>query len=212
MRSVNTAISQNNRADQTLVRRILAGDEDAFRGFFDQHVRGLYRFVLPRVDRDAETTQEIVQSTLVKAVQSLESFRGEGTLSSWLYSICRFEISAHYRRKMRLPRQEPYDPVAAESLASDADEPEIALGRKEVGQRVHEILDRLPRHYGDALEWKYLEGLSVKQIAARLGMAPKAAESLLTRARKVFRREFERAERAASGEARAAGLRLETER
>ena len=45
----------------------------------------------------------------------------------------------------------------------------------------------MPKHYGDILEWKYVDGLSVADIAARLGVGPKAAESLLTRARNAFR-------------------------
>jgi RNA polymerase sigma factor (sigma-70 family) len=56
-----------------------------------------------------------------------------------------------------------------------------------VAQRVHAVLDRLPPRYGRALEWKYLEELSVKEIARRLEVGPKAAESLLTRARLAFR-------------------------
>ncbi len=51
-------------------------------------------------------------------------------------------------------------------------------------------LDYLPRRYGDALEWKYIEGISVAEIGARLKIAPKAAESLLTRARSAFRDGF----------------------
>jgi RNA polymerase sigma-70 factor (ECF subfamily) len=49
------------------------------------------------------------------------------------------------------------------------------------------VLDYLPRRYGQVLEWKYIEGLSVKEIADKLGIAPKAAESTLTRARNAFR-------------------------
>ena len=45
-------------------------------------------------------------------------------------------------------------------------------------------------HYGDALEWKYLEGLAVREIADRLGLTAKAAESLLARAREAFRDGF----------------------
>ncbi|HYU25878.1 MAG TPA: sigma factor-like helix-turn-helix DNA-binding protein, partial [Thermoanaerobaculia bacterium] len=51
-------------------------------------------------------------------------------------------------------------------------------------------LDRLPRHYGDVLEWKYIEGAAVNEIAVRLGTTAKAAESLLTRARSAFREAF----------------------
>lgn len=52
------------------------------------------------------------------------------------------------------------------------------------------VLDHLPPRYSHALEWKYLEDLSVHDIAARLQCTPKAAESLLTRARDAFRDAF----------------------
>ena len=68
--------------------------------------------------------------------------------------------------------------------------PESALHRKELARLVQVTLDALPRAYGDALEWKYLEGLSVSEIALRLNLGLKAAESLLTRARQAFRDGF----------------------
>jgi RNA polymerase sigma-70 factor (ECF subfamily) len=52
---------------------------------------------------------------------------------------------------------------------------------------IQATLDCLPGHYGDVLEWKYVDGLSVDEIAARLAVGPKAAESALTRARNAFR-------------------------
>ena len=52
---------------------------------------------------------------------------------------------------------------------------------------IQATLDNLPAHYGDVLEWKYVDGMSVKEIAAQLSVGPKAAESMLTRARTAFR-------------------------
>jgi DNA-directed RNA polymerase specialized sigma24 family protein len=52
-------------------------------------------------------------------------------------------------------------------------------------------LDLLPPHYSQALEWKYLERLPVLEIAARMGVQAKAAESLLTRARQAFRTSYQ---------------------
>ena len=52
---------------------------------------------------------------------------------------------------------------------------------------VQRVLDHLPVHYGNVLEWKYLEDAPVADIAARLDVSAKAAESLLTRARAAFR-------------------------
>jgi RNA polymerase sigma-70 factor (ECF subfamily) len=52
---------------------------------------------------------------------------------------------------------------------------------------VHVALDRLPPRYAQLLEWKYLEDVPVKEMAQRLGSSPKATESMLTRARNVYR-------------------------
>ena len=52
-------------------------------------------------------------------------------------------------------------------------------------------LDHLPAKYADALEWKYVEGLSTKEIAARLELGSEAAESLLARARRAFKNDFQ---------------------
>ena len=51
-------------------------------------------------------------------------------------------------------------------------------------------IDYLPDRYGDALEWKYIQELSVHEIAAAIEVSPKAAESLLSRAREAFRDAF----------------------
>jgi RNA polymerase sigma factor (sigma-70 family) len=75
-----------------------------------------------------------------------------------------------------------------ESLAAPAaDEPETRVLRAQVHRIVEATLDALPGRYGDALEWKYIDGLSVREIAGRLGVGEKAAESMLTRARESFR-------------------------
>ena len=52
---------------------------------------------------------------------------------------------------------------------------------------VQATVDALPDHYGEVLEWKYIDGLSVEDIAVQLNIGVKAAESLLTRARNAFK-------------------------
>jgi RNA polymerase sigma-70 factor (ECF subfamily) len=183
--------------DRRLARRMLSGDEQAFEEFFESHFPNLYRFALSRVGRDEDAAEEIAQSALFKAVSKLATYRGEAALSTWLCTFCRHEIGAYLRRRKLAPRNvdlvedAPEIRAALESLADpDGMTPEAALRRKEIGRLVQMALDRLPRRYGDVLEWKYIEGLPVKDIAARLSLSPKAAESLLTRARGAFRDGF----------------------
>ena len=73
------------------------------------------------------------------------------------------------------------------TLAADTEDPELRLLARETTTLVHVALDRLPAHYARALEWKYLEAVPVIEIGRRLELSPKAAESLLTRAREAFR-------------------------
>ena len=181
--------------DRALARRLLAGDEVAFEEFFEGHFPGLYRFAAARL-RDPELARDIVQTAICKAIANLRTYRGEATLAAWLFTICRYEISGHFRRLRRAParvdlvEEVPEVRAALDSLASGLEGPDESLSRKEVAHYVHAALDRLPPRYGKALEWKYFDGLSVKEIAIRLEVGPKAAESLLTRARLAFRDGF----------------------
>ena len=183
--------------DKKLVRRMLAGEEPAFDTFFHRFFPSLYRFALIRVDRNADIAEEVVQTTLCRAIDKLATFRGEAALFSWLCTICRREISAWFRKHRMVARQQdlveeiPEIRAALESLSmAGIDDPQRSLLQKELARLVQVTLDHLHPNYGYALEWKYIEGLSVKEIAGRLGSTPKAAESLLTRARVAFRDGF----------------------
>lgn len=183
--------------DRALARRMLAGEARAFDEFFDSYFPGIYRFALSRLDHDADAAEEVAQATLCKAISKLETYRGEAALFTWLCTFCRHEISAFYRRANRQPAtldlvEDNVEVKAAlESLWVLAGEgPEDSLRRKELARWVHVALDSLPLRYADVLEWKYIDGLTVKEIASRLGLTPKAAESTLTRAREAFRDGF----------------------
>jgi RNA polymerase sigma-70 factor (ECF subfamily) len=185
-----------SEAERELVARMLSGEEAAFDEFFEDYFPGLYRFALSRLHRDEDTAEEIAQAAMCKIVQKLHTFRGEASLFSWMCTFCRHELSAWYRHNNREPREadlledNPEVRAALETLVTEAVEPEDEIRRREVSRLVRTILDHLPPHYGNALEWKYLDGLSVAEISDRLGVGLKAAESLLTRARKSFRDGF----------------------
>jgi RNA polymerase sigma-70 factor (ECF subfamily) len=184
--------------DRELVQGMLAGQESAFQQFFDTYFPRVYRFALPRVNRDVEACKEIVQATLTKAIRNLAGFRGEAALFSWLCQICRRQIVDYLRANQRhsdrvvLIDDSPELRAALESVeAPSEDEPQHQYGAAETRQLVQSVLDRLPSRYGDVLEWKYVEGCSVEEIAGRLGVGQIAVQSLLARARTAFREAVE---------------------
>jgi RNA polymerase sigma-70 factor, ECF subfamily len=183
--------------EKDLVRRMLAGEERAFDAFFESHFPRLYRFALPRLRGDTEATREVVQATLAKAMRKLSEYRGEAALFTWLCQICRREVVDRLRAEARhehvvLIDDRPDLRAMIEALEA-ADEYDLmkSYGRAEVSRLVQSVLDRLPSNYGDALEWKYIEGHSVEEIGQRLGIGHTAAQSLLARARVAFREALE---------------------
>lgn len=179
--------------DRAVARRILGGDEKAFQDLFDRFFPRLYRFALARVGHDPEAARDIVQQTFCNAIGQLDSYRGEAALYTWFCQICRNVLTDHFRSKGRarsvtLLEDHPNAQAILESLAAPvSDQPESGVWRDQVHRVVEATLDSLPGRYGEVLEWKYIDGLSVLEIASRLNVGAKAAESLLTRAREAFR-------------------------
>jgi RNA polymerase sigma-70 factor, ECF subfamily len=180
--------------DRLTAKRLLAGDERAFREFFDAYFPKLYRFALARLDGDRDAATEAVQQTFCNAFEHLGSYRGEASLYGWMCQICRNAIADDGRRRQRarvhgrLVEDDMAIREILESVASpESAQPEHEAAAGDLRRLIQATLDALPGHYGDVLEWKYVDGLSVGDIGMRLAVSPKAAESLLTRARVAFR-------------------------
>lgn len=179
--------------DLRLVRRIRRGDEAAFRHVFDEYYDRLYRFALARVNADQSAAEDLVQQTMTRVIQSLHSYRGEAQLQTWLYTICRNTIIDWKRKKglrdnsVVLAEDFPSVRAIVDSYSSpERDEPLAVAANVELSRTVQVVLDSLPKHYGDALEWKYMQGWSVLEISKELDIGKEAAQSLLARAKRAF--------------------------
>ena len=187
-------LNEVTHIDRALARQILAGDARAFRELFDAFFPRLYRFALARLDGDRDAASDVVQQTFCRAIEKLDTYRGEAALYSWFCQVCRNTLVDYCRATRRhvhtvpLLEDEPHVRAVLDALAAPATyEPDLAAWQRDVRRLIQATVDALPEHYGAVLEWKYVDGLSVRDIAGRLQVAEKAAESLLTRARVAFR-------------------------
>lgn len=183
--------------DRRRVRALLAGEAPAFDAFFNEYFPRLYRFVLPRVEYAIADAQDLCQETLVRALRRLATYRGEAALFSWICQIAANELSDYWRLRKRegahlvFAEDDPsVQAILATLQAAKEDSPESHRYNTEIPRLVQATLDNLPGRFGDALEWKYLDGLSVADIAHRLDVSTAAAQSLLQRARAAFREAF----------------------
>jgi RNA polymerase sigma-70 factor (ECF subfamily) len=186
--------SDSVNPDLAVAQRILRGDAPTFRDLFDRFFPRLYRFALARTGGDHDVASEVAQQTLCKGIERLDSYRGEAALYTWFCQICRHTLIDHCRRSQRAAQivqplaDEPDIRAVLEAIAAPLeDQPEVQAWRCDLRHLVQATMDALPDRYGDVLEWKYIDGLAVAEIATRLDVGVKAAESLLTRARGAFR-------------------------
>jgi RNA polymerase sigma-70 factor (ECF subfamily) len=187
-------LSDTIHVDRALARRILGGDEAAFRGLFDSFFPRLYRFALARLDGDPEGAREVVQQTFCKAIERFDTYRGEAALYTWFCQVCRNTLIDYQRamnretRNVVLLEDQPNVRAILESfVAPVAEQPDQRAWQQDVRRLVQATVDTLPDHYSEILELKYVDGLSLQDIAEQLNVGTKAAESLLQRARRAFR-------------------------
>ncbi|MCZ6709657.1 MAG: sigma-70 family RNA polymerase sigma factor [Gammaproteobacteria bacterium] len=180
------------RRDRKLAKRMLRGDDRAITEFCNQYIPKLYRFACSRLPNHHDV-DDVVQLVVANAARRIETYRGEATLLTWLCQICRREISKHLAARAKHQNvvsltEDGEAASAVENLPANAmDQPDSVAGRAETISEVQGVLDQLPDHYAQALELKYIDGLSSKEIAAHFEIADDAAQSLLARARRAFR-------------------------
>lgn len=156
----------------------------------EKYRQRLTKFVEKRVDNFLDV-EEIVQDTMISAMDSLPTFKGKSSEFTWLCAIARHEIGDFYRRKKikqivfsRLPW--------LKELVDEALGPELAYQELETKTRILKTFKNISEGYTRILRLKYIEGLSMKQIADKLNLTVKAVESRLTRARLAFQLEYDK--------------------
>ena len=180
--------------DKALARGMLKGDEVAIVEFMDIYFPRLYRFALLRMSDDPSGAEDVVQQTLIIAARKIGSYRGEASLMTWLAQICRRELARQVQKNQKRSRiitlfdDDPLIEAIMETI--DGDNPENLTERTELITLIHTILDQLPNRNGDILEWKYIDGLTIREIGERLNMGSEAVQSKLARARRAFKQAF----------------------
>jgi RNA polymerase sigma-70 factor (ECF subfamily) len=181
--------------DAQVVELARAGDVQAFGELVHRYERRVGA-VLARLLPDQRDVEEALQDTFLKAWRSLDRFRGDSALFTWLYRIAVNEALQRLRRRQDEVREldEIADPTETVEL------PDLEL-RSFLAARIN----ALPFEYRSALALRDLEGLSNKEVADALGISLAAAKSRVHRARMQLRGELEEWERGRPSRDRTAG-------
>jgi len=182
--------------DDLAVRdRVLHGDRAAAEVLFERHVEALYEFVYYRAGSDVSSAEDIVQDTMLVAIDKLADFDGRSSLHTWLCGIAKNKLRQLRRKRRPLPIADLLveSDGEIEAILSRVEReplPEAVLEARETEELVGATLSSLPPEYRDALVAKYVDGRTVPAMASESGRAVKAVESTLFRARRAFGRIF----------------------
>jgi RNA polymerase sigma-70 factor, ECF subfamily len=167
---------------------VLAGNEEAWRTWYEETYDPLHRYVKWRCGGRRDWADEIVQETWLVAVRRVRRFDpNKGGFLVWMRGIAANLLRNDLRRRRRSPKfQQPGDGQLGKAgeISSTVDD-----WHRE--QHIAAALDALAEREEAVLRAKYLDGMSVAEIAAERGETPKAVESLLSRARQAFRKVYE---------------------
>ena len=177
----------DQKADEAVLREaVLRGSEAAWRALYDRYFDALYGYVRWRLRGDAGRADDVVQECWVTAVRRIGDFDPTRALfGTWLRGIADHTMRNDNRK---VGRRETVESRLDESVAV----PAAAQANGAMSECVSVALGALPEHYREIIWAKYRDGMSVAEIADGRGISPKAIESLLTRARNAFRREYRR--------------------
>jgi RNA polymerase sigma factor (sigma-70 family) len=167
--------------------RSIGTDPAAFTEFYRAHVDEVTRFVTRRV-ADPQLAADLTADVFLAVIEAAADYRGSfGGPRTWLFGIARNVIAAEFRRSARQRRAEGL--IAGRRLL-DADDADRLVAKIDAFRHVrglHEELQALPDGERAVLELVAVDGLSVAEAAAALGIRPVAARVRLHRARRALR-------------------------
>ena len=177
--------------EQALLAAVLAKDRKAAAEFVSRYADAVYGYVSRRLAPRADLVEDVVQDVFLVALQKLATFTGQSSVVGWLVGIARHKVEDFYRAQLREPDPLPDEgdvPSAGSTVTPSLDE---LIDAARMAEKTRHILERLPAAYSAALQWRYWEKRTIREMAAQTGKTEKAIERLLARARTTFRRLWE---------------------
>jgi RNA polymerase sigma-70 factor (ECF subfamily) len=176
--------------DRALLARAKEGDSTALDGLLRRYQPRIYRFGM-KMCRDPAAAEDVVQETLLAMVRTLHGFRGQASVSTWLYTIARSFCIKKRRRPRSAPEAElsleSDRPAAAALLADSAPSPDRLVEDHETRKALEAALHSLSPPHREVLVLRDVEGLSAAEVAEVTGLSVDAVKSRLHRARATLR-------------------------
>ncbi len=166
-------------SDEVLIARIAKGDRLAMEELYGRYRVPVYRFVL-RMVRNPTTAEDLNSDVFLDVWRQAGTFEGRSAVSTWIFSIARFKaLNALQRRPM-----EELDDDKAGAIEDQADDPEIALAKKDKAAVLRACLLKLSAEHREIVNLVYYQHKSVEDVAGIVGIPEATVKTRMFYARK----------------------------
>lgn len=180
--------------DEEIIRLIQKGDSQLYGTLIDRYSSKVYSTAYSYT-HNHEEARDLVQEILIKAFNSLATFKLEAKFSTWLYRIavnsC-IDWSRKRKNKTNILTLNFEEGNILDTIPDEGENPEESLLREENKEAVRAAVDNLPEIYKTALILYYFEELQVQEISSILDCPKKTVETRLYRARSMLKDQLKR--------------------
>ena len=159
-------------ADADLISRAAGGDPSAFQALVERHRSMVYR-VAYQFAGNHHDAEDIAQDVFIKVYRSLDRFRQDAQLTSWMYRIV-MNACIDHRRRQRSAIAAPFGDDAEQRMLNTPEEtpgPEDRAYAGELGQVLESEIGRLPSGQRVVFVMRHHQGMKLSEIADALGLA-----------------------------------------
>ena len=178
--------SREALSDETVVRRCLAGEREAFEILFERYRQQVFALAL-RYSGSHDEAADLLQDVFLKVFERLHLFKFQSAFSTWLYRIA--VNTSLDRRRWRKRREDPPEGWREQPVP---DRPDEGVFQERVRGEIEEALQELPEHFRLVVILKDMQDFPYEEIASILGISRGTVASRLNRGRKALRKILER--------------------
>ncbi|MFP8882070.1 MAG: RNA polymerase sigma factor [Myxococcota bacterium] len=179
--------TESKATDDELVEAIRNADHDAFSRLYDRYFQRIYNFSYARLRNHADT-EDVVQETFVSVFKSIDAYRGESLLVSWIYGIARNTTNNHLRRnktqRQRIEEARPDLMRAPVSFAACS--PEEHLSFQRCTDVIQEQLDSVGEWQAQVFIMRHIQNMPIAEIAKEMSRSSDSVRSSLYRVKRML--------------------------
>jgi RNA polymerase sigma-70 factor (ECF subfamily) len=166
-------------ADEILIAKIAKGDRSAMEALFARYRVRVFRFVL-RMVRNEAIAEELNSDVFLDVWRQAGTFEGRSAVSTWIFSIARFKALNVLQRRP----EEELDDERADAIEDDADDPEVALAKKDKAAVLRQCLAELSAEHREIVNLVYYQHKSVEEVSGIVGIPEATVKTRMFYARK----------------------------